>query len=844
MNERISFYVSGSFGTPYVCYRSIQGNETLDETLDKLTVSFNGPNEPFEYGTKALLFWDNSNSGIPTYDASGKPLNHREYIVESGEVVMGASNTKHTYRLVEPTAVLKNIRMESLTFTSRSSITIKEWNGSAYVDVLYTKNPYNLYTVVYRILQTTRYKNTAENLSMIGKIRIVDAPLLRNTSVNVDDNFKENTLYDALFKLGKYFGGQGRVPVLYFSSTGSYEYDLYFERTDGMNLAQLDYATFTSNSRAIIKSTSNTQFADAVVSDTTNMVSFNKAQGVSQDWYGFPSYEDEVNAPTSNDKAILRLKHRITDVVRLRRINANYDTSAGYNCTFTTIPCVPFDEWNINADKGNMAYYREGESRIYFGSTLNSAIFNSNRENVVGTGIGAWLFYNVTYYPLIDTKITKSKGGVPVYETTFNQTDSYIDAGTYGNMIEQYLKTMGNAELTIAKLETGLETMAKLGQQVVDGTNIYYVTSISYKSHKDYFETIYQLNKGAIKRNDYVGASQRIRNVGIDYDNTEVRYTTIREKVLVQLMTSLPPTGPTYKYLKVKNTLFAGLFTNAQKELYRSELIQKAFVKATSSVIRNGTPYEYTQYLKMPFASTRVGNGIILNLTFETNKIAGYKMTYGSSKFQSPVYYSDPFAEVQKLSVGFGRWRNVNNLIATTDDSSLFNISASNFQDLADMAGAMPSSNSGEYAVHMPLSAVRFENLEWRKDGREVGNVSIQLDFLGSGSTEINNELVDKCGFLQRDNTTDDLYIIVLNPDKKLSQNDIILTADIYDFRLANTPDVTNRSLFIKYTTSSVLSAVNQTLAIAKLVETGIYKPLIYANNRTFTNQVNFYIAY
>ena len=844
MNERISFYESGAFGSPYVCFRSIQGNETLDETLDKLTVSFNGPANQFQYGTKARLFWDNSNSGIPTYDANGKPLNHREYIVESGEVVMGASNTKHTYRLVEPTAVLKSIRMESLTFTSRSSITIKEWNGSAYVDVLYTKNPYNLYTVLYRILQTTRYKTSAEDLSMITKIRIVDAPLLRNTSVNVDDNFKENTLYDALFKLGKYFGGQGRVPVLYFSSTGSYEYDLYFERTDGMDLPQLTYSTFTANSRAIIKSTSATQFADAVVSDTTNMVSFNKAQGVSQDWYGFPSYEDEVNVPASTDKAILRLKHRITDVVRLRRINANYDTSAGYNCTFTTIPCVPFDEWNINPDKNNMAYYREGETRILFGSTLNTAIFNANRENAIGTGIGAWLFYNVTYYPLIDTKITKSKSGVPVYETTFNQTDSYIDAGTFGNMLEQYLKTMGNAELTVAKLETGIETMAKLGQQVVDGANTYYVTSISYKTHKDNFETIYQLNKDAIKRNDYVGASQNIRNGGINYDNTEVRYTTVREKVLVQLMASLPSSGATYKYLKVKNTLFAGLFTSGQKETYRSELIQKAFVKASSSVIRNGTPFAYEQYLKMPFASTRVGNGVLLNLTFETNKIAGYKMTYGSSKFQSPVYYSDPFAEVHQLSVGFGRWYSVNNLIATTGDSSLFNVPTSVFSDIATTASTTPSASSGEFTVYFPQSAVQFENLEWRKDGREVGNVSVQLDFMGSGSTEINPELVDKCGFLQRENTTDDLYIIVLNPDKKLAVNDIILTADIYDFRLAGTPDVTNRSMYIKYTTSSVLSAVGQTLAIAKLVETGIYKPLIFANNRTFTNQVNFYIAY
>ena len=38
--------------------------------------------------------------------------------------------------------------------------------------------------------------------------------LLRASGIGVDDAFVENTLYDALFKIGHYIG---RVPVLYLN---------------------------------------------------------------------------------------------------------------------------------------------------------------------------------------------------------------------------------------------------------------------------------------------------------------------------------------------------------------------------------------------------------------------------------------------------------------------------------------------------------------------------------------------------------------------------------------------------------------------------------------------------
>jgi len=840
MYENIQLYLGGLWIT-YPIIRSLQGNETFDETLDKMTVSFFGASDSIAHGTKARVLFENVS---PTYNSDGRPLNHLEMIVDSEELVVSNDYNRHVVRLVEPTAILKEIRMESLTFTSRDSITIREWNGSAFEDAVYTKTPYNLLSTIQRIFKTTRYKTSEEDLSLTNRIQIIQAQLLQNTGINIDDQFKENSVYDALFKIGKYFGNQGRVPVLVFSKTNPYEYDLWFDRQDGIELPILDYSTFVANSKAIVKSTSPSQTADAVVSDATNMVSYNKAQGVAQYWYGFPNYDETITAPSSSDKAFLLLKHRISDVIRLRRLNANYDTTSGYNIVFRTIPCVSFDEWNISGDKNNMAYYKDGEDKIYFGSTLNTNIYNANRENAVGSGVGAWLMYNVQYYPLIDTKITKSKSSSIVYETTFNQVDSFVDSGTYGSMLEQYIKTHGNAELTVVKSVGSYENIAKLGQRVVSGATTYHITSITYKTHQNEFEVVYQLNQNAVKRNDYVGASQRIRNGGIDYDNTQIRYSTIREQLGIRLLTSLPSASATSKYIKGKKSLLYGLFTTVQKEIYRDEIPQVAYIQAASSIVRNGISGSYAEWLKMPYAATRTGNSILMNITFINNKIAGYKMTHGSSKSQSPVYYANPFAEVDSIKIGFGKWKSITGGVYLTADNSLFNIPTASFNDLVDYAKTAPSSDFTEFINAFDTGCfIKIDNYEWVKDGREVGNISYQLDLVGDNCT-INPELLDYCGLLQRDTSFTQLYVIVLVAGKQLGESDIILTGDIATVISAGDPIVTNRANYIQFTTVSSVTCDGRTFAIAKQVSAGVYKPLVFANNRNFYGITNFYIAY
>lgn len=842
MREMIQFYTSGAWGSRVDLIRPIQGNEAYDETLDKIQVSSVsiGSDDLYPYGTKCRVLFANETA---TYDANNKPLNHREFIVESGDLIKSNYFTKHNYKLIEPTHYLKQVRMESLTFTSRDSITVKEFVGGVWTDVTYTKTPYNLYSMIVRIFKTTRYKTSVEDNSLYSKIRIMDVSLLSSIGINVDDQFKENTVYDALFKLGKYFGNQGRVPVLYFSQDSGYEYDLYFERTDGLDLPQLTYSTFIANARSIVKSISPSQVADAVVSDATNMVSYNKAQGIAQDWYGFAIYdgENQTIASGSTAKPFLKLPHKIGDVVQVRSILSQYNGAFTiFENIFTTIPCVKRSEWEIRSDRDDITYYDENEKKIYFGDDLASDVLLYNSSS---SSTATRLYFNVQYYPNIDAKITKTKDDEVIYETTFNQVDSYIDAGTYGNMLENYVKTNGNNEITVGTTSASLSSMAKLGQQVINGSDTYNITSINYRSFNDVFEVNYQLTLNAVKRNDYVGASQKIREGGINYKNTEVRYSTIRDSVYIKFMTTAP-TSSSNKYLLDKKTLLFGLFTSAQKEVNRNELVQQAYLRNRSTVYKVGTGYvTQNEYVQYGFASTRVGNSILLNIQFDDIKIAGYKLTPNSPIEQTPVYYSNPFAEVDKLTIGFGTYKAISTNIATQPDGVNFDLTVSERANIDLYAKTYPDLSEADFNTYYASSSIQINTYEWLKDAREIGNISYQLDWFGEDCS-INNELLDYCGLLQRDNTTPTLYVIVLTAGKKLAENDIILSADIDQFQSAGNPITTNRANYIKYTASAGIGATNQTVALCKLVTTGVYKPLVFANGRTFASTTSFYIGY
>jgi len=846
MIEQVQFYRDGAWTNWYSCIRPMSIEDKYDETLDRIQLQFVSTDAPFDRFTRARVVFSND---ALTY-SNGVPTNHYEMVVDSSDVQSNSYYTLHTYTLLEVTSVLKYIRMESLTFTSKDSISIYE---GGFLNT-YTKSVYNLLSVLQRIFKVTRFKTNLEDMSLTGKIQLMDSALLQTNLLNVDDEFVENTVYDALVKIGKYIN---RVPVLYFSKTGSYEYDLWFERKDGLNGISVAYSTFISNNQGIMKSQSSGLGADTVVSDATNMVSYNVAQGVAQDWYGFPSFNEELLVTSStNKKPFLLAPHRIVGVVKLRKLRAFYVSSGTpfYSAYFESVRCIPYSQWLVDEDRNDIAYFKDGENKIYFGDNLGEEIYTVNKSAVVSAGLyEERIFFNLNYYPLIDTKVIATKNGTITYETTFNQTDAFVDAGSYGMMLKDYIKTHGNADITLTRKFTTYASIYAIGTRVIDNNDTYIVTSRSIKTKQDEWQVVFQLNKDATKRSQWVKASEKIREHGINYDKTQVRYSTIHEKINLDFITALGGLNDhvttTMKYLAVKNMLFANLFTSTQKITYRDDFIQTAYIRSSSTLnkVGTGTITQY-QYCQLGFGATRVGQSVLLNVRFQDNKIAGYRVdtSNGGEIEQTPVYYSNPFAEIDKISIAFGKYATIDSTIVTAIDTvapDYFTMPTGTFSVMASYANTYPSISQSAYEYYVDLAMIRIPDYEYYKDGREIGNISYQLEFIGKNKTLFNSELLDYCGLLTKDKVQPTLYVIVCNSGIEIGENDIITASQIYSVTTANNPILTNMSIAIRYNTSNLFVANNQTIALCTSLGGGNYRPLIFKNNQTVEN-MTVYIAY
>lgn len=826
INERLQLDITSP--SPEIVYlnKSTTVDEKYDETLDSCKVSFLSSSAMYDRFTKCRLLME---SGTPSYNSDGKPFNHIEFVIESGDLLVHTDQTKHDYTLIEPTYVLKYIRMESLTFTSRSSITIKE--GAS--EVTYDKDPYNLYTMIQRIFRVTRIHTSAEDNSLNAKIRIMDAQLLQNQAVNIDDEFKENTVYDALVKIGRYIN---RVPVLYFSRDDDYEYDLWFERKDGLgSSASVNYSTFISGNAGLVKSLAADLGANTVVSDVDNMVTNELTQGVSQDWGIRPRFDDTTFIISTNDtQCFIQVKNGIKEMYWVNDVTAGADGIGGWVIDEELIRCLPYEQWLGDDDKTNIAYFKENDDKIYFGDTKNAAIVADMRTGA------AYHFYNVKYFSILDAKTVATKNGTITYETTYNQVDSYVDAGVYGISLRDYIKTHGNAEITVKRLNNDYLSMYAIGTRVIDGSDSYVITSRSFSTYADLIAVVYQLNKGAVKRADFVRASERIREHGIDYGNTQIRYTNIHEPIGLDFTTSVAAyAGQSTKYLTVKNSLFYNFFSTSDKQTYRNELPQQVYMRSKSTLLKDFVSTDLYEYYLAGFTSTRLGNSILLNIRFNDNKIAGYKVTTGNPITQSPVYYADPFAEIQTLQFGIGKYKDmsINQYLKsgaiTADETDNIHLFADNYPDLS----------SSDFTTYYNSSAIKVADFDYLKDGREIGNLTYQIEFISRNGSIIYPDMGDACGYLPRKSFAN-TYVIVCNVGVNLGENDIITTSRISSIHNVSSVNVSNRDKYLQFTTSSSLAVNNRAVALCVLSSTGVYKPLIAKNAVTFADTNIFYLTY
>lgn len=790
-------YLSGDTWIPCdKTKRPTKVNYVYDESLDTFQAGFLSktldrklPNKTF-----CRIIYEGYE---PLYDELGRPTNHDVCVIANGTCTYYPNSYYyvHDYNLVELMHILKDVRMETLSFTSQERISVKDpVSGNTFT---YVKEPYNLYTIIERILKLTRTSTSLEDNSWWSKIQIMDEELLRASGIGVDDAFIENTLYDALFKIGHYIG---RVPVLYLNKdydplvSGSKEFLLFYERKDGLGGPEITKDELFDRHKGWVESQVDGKDADTVVSDVRNMVSNRPCTYPSDDFFCYPTGEDSLQELNRNTPRKIVLPHKISEVIRLTQLRViSTDPFAHLGAEVTTeykiIKVFEYKNWILQEDKHEHAYFKEGDNVIYFGDNRARAYYHVTMPLEPNTF--RYFYYNVQYYPMIDGKIISKKGDKTTYETTFNQVDNYIDASTYGNMLQEYINQHGQADITLRKRYEFTENNNDYMLIPKPGTIVrwpngdkYLITNMSFDADVNGYECVFQLNKDYVRRNAYTEASQRIRNEGLNADKIYERFTNLSEQIKVDMTTSYVSTvNNDLKYLVDKKLVLAGLLLD--QELVKNNYIQAAYLCFSSNVEVDYTfpiTEYFDRYIMGNVAKSQFGKSVLLNVKMENNlttlpTVLSTGMTWSDLgdlvQIQARSMYTDPFGNAKTVQIGFGKYKTLHDYEL---DVEMHN---QNIVHYYDFASKYPTLSENDFNTFYNQSIIKIPELMYEKDLREIFNFTYQLHFKGARDTIVTSEFVEYCGLLGKRLEDKTFKIVILNDGEIINDGDIILGSQI-----------------------------------------------------------------
>lgn len=843
-------YLSGNTWIPCdKTKRPTKVNYVYDESLDTFQAGFLSKTLDSKLPNKTFgrIIYEGYE---PLYDDRGRPTNHDVCVIANGTCTYypNADYYIHDYNLVELMHILKDVRMETLTFTSQERISVKDpVSGNTFT---YVKEPYNLYTIIERILKLTRTSTSLEDNSWWSKIQIMDEELLRASGIGVDDAFIENTLYDALFKIGHYIG---RVPVLYLNKdydplvSGSKEFLLFFERKDGLGGPEITKEELFAKHKGWVESQVDGKDADTVVSDVRNMVSNRPCTYPSDDYFCYPVGDDSLATVNRNTPRKIILPHKISEVIQLTQLRViSTDPFAHLGAEVTTeykiIKVFEYKNWILQEDRHEHAYFKEGDNVIYFGDNRARAYYHVTMPLEPNTF--RYFYYNVQYYPMIDGKIISKKGDKTTYETTFNQVDNYLDASTYGNMLQEYINQHGQADITLRKRYEFTENNNDYMSIPKPGTIVrwpngdkYLITNLSFDADVNGYECVYQLNKDYVRRNAYTEASQRIRNEGLNADKIYERFTNLSEDIKVEMShTATKYVTNNTKYLVDAKLVLAGLITN--QELFEEEFIQSAYLKFSSQVdIENPRVTEYiNRYIMGNVAKSQLGKSVLLNVKMENNfttlpTVLSTDMTWSDLgdlvQVQARNMYTDPFGNASNVQIGFGKYKNLHDYELDVEKHN------QNIVNYYDFASKYPMLTETDYNLMYNQSLIKINQLNYQKDLREIFNFTYQLHFSGARDTIVTSEFVEYSGLLGKRLEDKNFKIVILKDGELINEDDIVLSNQIDKNVEITDIQYYNDTSSIELTLATSQVGVGEKIyALAYESKPNVYKPILISKFR------------
>ena len=635
-----------------------------------------------------------------TFNADGTPLNHTQYLVSAVSKTYDDLNGcwTTTLALMEPIERLKGVLGETLCYTSQLQKRYERENGTV---TTYYKDAYNHYTALKRWLQVTpancdTYSGTGgeptaderkTNISWYNRLKLSADDIAFLTGIPfADTTYNELTLYNLL--MDNYESAVNRIPVLYFdidiSTDLPYneerdEYLLKFERKDGLDKPDWTWENLMDHITYCTESASMGNYATGLVANVTNLSPSERIQFPAESLFAVPEVNnDERNTAqytSGGDLWGIRVPHkikRLNKVVRLeykgsRQAHDPIGEAPEYNEKYELGKTIADLSDNIKekkeylsdkttpVDQHDTIWYEEGGNFIH----IKDYAYNENDGGV------SWVYY-VEYEPLIDNRMIFGNTDF-VYQ--LNQTHSQVDAEKFAAFNNSYLGGMNKADYIVHKTYSTYGRWAdRLGKRVIRTLDngekeVYRVTNISYRNRGPFYDVIYQINKDDFRKNNSYQASQTIRkDIAISSSSIKERMTAIKQTIKIGFK---PQKQEGYNFLTDKTIAMSALLPQNEYKIPQLALIE------AQSVLRlpDGTIENFTIERLAYLAKYKAGNAICFSIRYYDNADAGKtkeikilkKATgnpnthiyydFGDPETQMPVLYTDPFGEIQKVTI-------------------------------------------------------------------------------------------------------------------------------------------------------------------------------------------------
>lgn len=829
-----------------------EGNFVYDKTTDNAKVNFYSATKPnIKINQWAFLGHFTSSATTLTYDESGLPLNHEQYIVAKFEK-QKQKNGKwfSTLALIEPIEAMRGVITETLSFTNQIEKTVNE-SG---VDVTYKKDRYNCLTALERVLKVTPANNDLAK-SWWARINILDSDWLETIPFD-DDTFTAGDLFTILFKFDDIVD---RTPVLYFDMTNLgavKKYLLKFERKDGFDKNEIDYDELTSGNIGLAESDSIDTYATGVVSEVDNLASNKAIKFPSVNMWGVPEINiDEREVPsgdTTKGSWYIKTPYNIKKINIIKKLHMKGDYQADTFDPTTTIYETYLERTNtdiapefilekqnylaselISSNKDSLFWFEEGTNKVY----INEYYSNTDTTTSI---------YYIEFEPLIENAL---QFGNNDYQVSINQNDSQVESFKYTKFLENYLKGMNKADVVFTKVYYNFNDFKDLiGSLVIKNDEQYIISNVSYKNANQLYIVAFQLNKSNLRRSANVKASEQIRaNKAIDYKNLKDRRSRYVDFIKIDktsgvesaeyiinklpFLSALIPTQisenlcPQIALFRVKSTL-----TKSDNTTYNFE---KEYLLNFAKIVNKGQ-IEYSIKIQ---DNAQIGTRKITYSKNNSTSSGYYISSFGDVKEQIPLIYTDPFGEGQTIDYIFSSIdaEEFNTLPVPENTRYPFEYEGPEYSRTIKMYRIMANLPSVTWQYRQSIlnnAAFEITNINKFKDMLEIENDNFIFNVGSDNNDIIVCQPLLELSRLIEPNDTHTLRVLAFM--KKQAENDII-SSPMYDLSATSTYD--SEKITISFSAEEYDGKLKSII-----ITTNDYKKLLIINNPSETDVSNGFI--